>query len=170
MAKAKKAKANTKTTIPTELAQAATGTPDAGSQKLLLNQVLNTFAIDELDDQQRESLTSSVLGLLMSIGPQDGPEGMLAAQMVAGHCTAMKCLGRANTPGISAPFRDQELKHGTKLMNLFTRQLDTLQKSRIKVTVGFAGLTQDRPTVAARIPVDDYAAYLARTEDNKRVH
>lgn len=57
---------------------------------------------------------------------------MLAAQMVATHNAAMQCLGRAFAEGRGTESREQLLKHATKLLSTFTRQMETLNKNREK--------------------------------------
>ena len=67
-----------------------------------------------------------------SLVPGDGAEAMLAAQMVATHFAALECLRRAAIPNQYATARNEELKQASKLMALYTRQLDTLNKHRGK--------------------------------------
>ncbi len=57
---------------------------------------------------------------------------MLATQMVATHNAAMECLFRAMIPEISIQGRDQSLKHATKLLSIFSRQIEVLNKHRGK--------------------------------------
>ena len=60
-----------------------------------------------------------------------GPiESMLAVQIVATHDAAMECLRRAMLEDQSPQGRDLNLKHATKLMGLFERQLAALDKHR----------------------------------------
>ena len=55
---------------------------------------------------------------------------MLAVQMVATHSAAMECLRRAAIPDQSLEARDMNLKHATKLLSLYARQLETLDRHR----------------------------------------
>jgi hypothetical protein len=57
---------------------------------------------------------------------------LLAAQMVATHSAAMECLCRAMLEEQTFEGRDQNLKHATKLLGLYTRQLEALDKHRGK--------------------------------------
>lgn len=67
-----------------------------------------------------------------SLKPSDGAEGMLAQQMVGTHFAAMECLRRAALPNQTFQGRDMALKHAQKLMTLYARQLETLNKHRGK--------------------------------------
>lgn len=57
---------------------------------------------------------------------------MLAIQMVATHNAAMECLRRAMIPAQSFEGRDQNLKHATKLLSIYSRQIEVLDKHRGK--------------------------------------
>lgn len=67
-----------------------------------------------------------------SLKPADGMEGMLAQQMVGTHFAAIDSLRLAAAPGQSFEARDTLLKQATKLMALYARQLETLNKHRGK--------------------------------------
>lgn len=67
-----------------------------------------------------------------SLRPSDGAEGMLAQQMVGTHLAAIDCLRRAAIPNQTFQSRDMNLKHAHKLMALYARQLETLNKHRGK--------------------------------------
>lgn len=67
-----------------------------------------------------------------SLAPADGAEGMLALQMVATHDAALECLRRAAIANQTFEGRDMALKHAQKLMTLYTKQLETLNKHRGK--------------------------------------
>lgn len=67
-----------------------------------------------------------------SLKPSDGAEGMLAQQMVGTHLAAIDCLRRAAHPNQTFEGRDMSLKHAHKLMALYARQLETLNKHRGK--------------------------------------
>lgn len=72
------------------------------------------------------------LELYESLEPGDGAEGMLALQMVGTHDAALECLRRAAISNQSFDGRDMALKHAQKLMMLYTKQLETLDKHRGK--------------------------------------
>jgi len=57
---------------------------------------------------------------------------MLATQMVATHNAAMECLRRAMLGGQTFEGRDQSLKHAAKLLSIYLRQIEVLNKHRGK--------------------------------------
>lgn len=67
-----------------------------------------------------------------SVKPSDGVEGMLAQQMVGTHFAAIDCLRLAASPGQGFKARDVYLKQAHKLMALYARQIETLNKHRGK--------------------------------------
>lgn len=77
-------------------------------------------------------LATRALEHFNSLKPADGAEGMLAQQMVGTHFAALECLRRAAIPNQTFEGRDQALKHASKLMALYARQLETLNKHRGK--------------------------------------
>ena len=84
--------------------------------------------------------------MLEGIKPQDEIEGMLAAQMVATHSAAMECLRRAMIQNQPALGREQNLKHAAKLLSIYSRQIETLDKHRGK---GQQKITVEHVTVEA---------------------
>jgi hypothetical protein len=85
-----------------------------------------------LGEDEKSRRIKSASAMLDEIKPQDTLEGMLAAQMVATHKAAMECLRRAMLGDQSVGGRDLNLKHATKLLAIYTRQLETLDKHRGK--------------------------------------
>lgn len=83
---------------------------------------------------------------LKGIAPRDELEGMLAVQMIATHDAAMQCLVRAALPNQMLEARDHHLKHATKLMAVYERQLAALDKHRGK---GQQKITVEHVTVQA---------------------
>lgn len=73
---------------------------------------------------------NQAIAMLDELAPTDGPEGMLAAQMVAVHVTAMQCFSRANLEGQTFAGRELNLKQGVKLSRTFSQQLQALDKHR----------------------------------------
>ena len=67
-----------------------------------------------------------------SLAPCDGAEAMLAKQMVGTHFAALECMRRAAISNQTESGRESSLKNAQKLMTLFTRQLETLNKHRGK--------------------------------------
>ncbi|MDJ1007870.1 MAG: hypothetical protein QNJ13_08605 [Paracoccaceae bacterium] len=70
--------------------------------------------------------------LYESLAPTDGAEAMLAQQMVGTHHAALECLRRAALPNQSFEGRDMALRHASKLMSLYEKQMSALNKSRGK--------------------------------------
>lgn len=70
--------------------------------------------------------------LITGIKPNDDLERILAAQMVATHNSAMECLKRAALDGQTFEARDMNLKHAAKLLAIYARQMDVLNKHRGK--------------------------------------
>jgi hypothetical protein len=74
----------------------------------------------------------AALGALEGIAPRDPLEGMLAAQMVATHDTAMDCFRRAQLPNQTFEGRRMNLEFATKLMRSYAALVETLDKHRGK--------------------------------------
>lgn len=111
----------------------ATGTDDKNLQSQLINQVSNSLWLPEnLTDEELLARVAGALSLLDGIKPKNEIEGMLAAQMVATHNGAMECLRRAMIPQQTFEGRDQNLKHATKLLSIYARQIEALDKHRGK--------------------------------------
>jgi hypothetical protein len=72
------------------------------------------------------------IALLEDIAPQDALEGMLASQMVATHNMAAAMTKLATSPNQSVAFVQQCMDKAAKLMNVYTNQLNALQKYRNK--------------------------------------
>jgi hypothetical protein len=85
-----------------------------------------------LSEEQRQERYESAVAALKGIAPRDEIEGMLAAQMVATHSAAMDCLRRAVLEQQTFHGRDMALKHASKLLATYTRQLEALDKHRGK--------------------------------------
>lgn len=87
---------------------------------------------DTLIEAERNARIVRAFDLYESIKPRDGSESMLAAQMVGAHSAALECLRRAAVEGQTIAGRDMALKHAQKLMSLYAKQLETLNKHRGK--------------------------------------
>lgn len=111
----------------------ATGTRDEQLGIHLLTQVVKTLWLPStMSEEERSKAVRSAIAALKGIAPRGEIEGMLAAQMVGTHNAAMDCLRRAMIPGQSFEWREQNLKHATKLLGVYTRQLEALDKHRGK--------------------------------------
>ncbi len=136
MAKRKASNKPSPTLIPAEWFDAiveATGTNDPELAQWLLNQVCETLWLPaELSDEERLQRFQPVIAVLCGIKPQDEVEGMLATQMVATHAAAMECLRRSMIQDQDFKGHDNNLRHAEKLMSIFAKQLETLNRNRGK--------------------------------------
>jgi hypothetical protein len=120
-------------TITPERVVRATGTDDADVWHRLVRQAIDSLWLPaELGEEEGRRRIQSAISLMAEIKPQDGVEGMLAVQMVATHEAAMECLRRAMLPEQTSMGHDMALKHGTKLLTVFARQLEALNRHRGK--------------------------------------
>ncbi len=134
----------------------ATGTREPALQQRLIKQVADTLWLpDGLRDDERVTLVRSAISMLQGIQPTDETEGMLATQMVATHNAAMECLRRAMLPAQSAQGRDHNLRHAGKLLSLYARQIEVLDKHRgkgqQKVTVEYVNIESGGQAVVGHI-------------------
>ena len=148
MRSAKKTKqpavANRSVSVNQNAGRAATGTDREALQLRLVNLTLRSILLREGEDQQ--SVVEAALDALTAINPRDGFEGILASQMVAVHESAMECLRRAQYPNQTFEARDTNLKNATKLLQLYVRQVEALDKHRGK---GQQKITVEHVTVEA---------------------
>ncbi len=136
-------------TVKPEVFKEATGTEQPHLQQHLINQVCAALWIPTLKAPSKDEKLApimSVISLLGAIKPADEFEGMLAAQMVATHNAAMDCLRRAVIRGQTFEGRDQNLKHASKLLSIYSRQIEVLDKHRGK---GQQKMTVEHVHVAA---------------------
>ena len=110
-----------------------------------LREIIELLWLPEtLEEEKRNARIVRAIELYESLEPQDGAESMLAAQMTGTHFAALDCLRRAAVPGQTFEGRDMALKHAQKLMTLYARQLETLNKHRgkgqQKVTVEYVNV------------------------------
>ena len=123
----------------------AMGTNDPDLAQQLINQVYKTLWMPaELSDEERLQNIQSAIAALRGIKPQDEIEGMLATQMVATHAAAMECLRRSMIQKQSFDGRDNNLRHAAKLLSIFAKQIETLNRNRgkgqQKVTVEYVNV------------------------------
>jgi hypothetical protein len=128
-------------------AASATGSQSRAFQMELLEQLSNTLWRPAWKTEaQQVQAAQAAYDALNRIAPQDELEGMLAVQMIATHNAATECLRRAMMEGQTFEGRDQNLKHATKLMGVYERQLAALDKHRGK---GQQKITVEHVTVEA---------------------
>lgn len=115
----------------------------------LLNQKMNEiigllWLPKTLSETDRNARIVKATELFESLAPTDSVEAMLALQMVGTHSAAMECLRRAMIPDQLLPAFDTNLRSAQKLMALFTRQMEALNRHRgkgqQKVTVEYVNV------------------------------
>tara|TARA_R110000824_G_scaffold104214_6_gene247360 strand:- start:27816 stop:28436 length:621 start_codon:yes stop_codon:yes gene_type:complete len=111
----------------------ASGSRSVHFQRELLDQVTASLWLPEWKtSEQKLRAAKAAYDALQGIAPRSELEGMLAAQMLSTHNAAMESLRRAMMESQTFEGRDQNLKHATKLMGLYERQLAALDKHRGK--------------------------------------
>lgn len=120
-------------TPPAAVLKEATGSDQPEVQQHLINQVCRTLWMPEvLGEDEKLARIQSAISSLQGIKPTDEIEGMLAVQMVGTHNAVMECLDRAMIEGQTLAGIDQSLKHAAKLLAIYTRQIEVLDKHRGK--------------------------------------
>ncbi len=140
----------------TEIIKEATGTDNPELQERLINQVCeNLWVPDGLSEDDKIARISSAISMLQGIKPTDEIEGMLATQMVSTHNAAMDCLRRAMLRRQTFEGRDQNLKHATKLLSMYCRQIEVLNKHRgkgqQKVTVEYVHVESGAQAIVGHV-------------------
>jgi hypothetical protein len=116
-----------------DLLDGTTGTKDRALNMELIKQAIASLWIPEgISEYDKLNRMRSAIALLKGINPTDEIERLLATQMVATHNTAMECLRRAMIQNQTFEGRNQDLKNAAKLMGIYTRQIDALNKHRGK--------------------------------------
>jgi hypothetical protein len=121
--------------IPVDASDAteATGTDDPELSQRLLNQIYETLWMPaDLSEEERVRRVRAAIAAMRGIKPQDEVEGMLATQMVATHAAAMECLRRSMIQEQTFVGRESSLRHAAKLLSIFAKQLETLNRNRGK--------------------------------------
>lgn len=129
---------------------------DVALSRQLFDQVIGAlWCPTGLNSQDMKNLLESALAALKGIKPVDEIEGMLAVQMISTHNAALECLRRAMRPEQLTASRDQNLKQASRLMALYTQQMDSLSKHRgkgqQKVTVEYLHVEAGGPSVDGNI-------------------
>ena len=115
----------------------------------ILNQKMNDiigllWLPSTLAETEKNARIIKATELFESLAPNDGVEAMLALQMVGTHAAAMECLRRAMIPDQLLPATDSNLRSAQKLMALYTRQMEALNRHRgkgqQKVTVEYVNV------------------------------
>jgi len=125
----------------------AAGIPNPRAANRMVNQAANTVyrPVGQSAEEEKDA-SFDTLEQLIAYKPKDVLEGMLVSQMVGTHNAAMQCLASAQVPNQSFEVREQMLKHAAKLMGIFTRQVEALDKHRNR---GQQKITVEHVTVNA---------------------
>lgn len=103
------------------------GSPDIDFFKNILSQVSST-----LPKGDSEEVSNFIAALMHGLKPKDETEGVLIAQMVGTHNLIMEYMKRAMIPGQYLEAANDYTNRAYKLMNLFLKQVETLEKYRGK--------------------------------------
>jgi hypothetical protein len=125
----------------------AAGVSHLAASQMMVNQVAATvWRPETYTTKEHQDASHNTFAQLLAYAPKDALEGMLVSQMVASHNAAMECVRRAQLTGQTFDGRDQSLKHAAKLMAIFTRQVEALDKHRNR---GQQKITVEHVTVNA---------------------
>jgi len=109
-------------------------------------------------EEERLRVLVRAVELFESLAPRDGAEGMLALQMVGTHHAAMECLRRAMIPGQLIPALEHNLRMAEKMMVLYAKQLETLNRHRgkgqQKMTVEYVNVEAGGQAIVGSVETD----------------
>jgi hypothetical protein len=126
---------------------AAFGTDDQTLAQALLDQLQRAhWFLEGAPPQEKIKTMKGTLSSLKALAPRDASEALLVTQMIATHSAALECLRRAHLPEQTFAGREMGLKHAEKLMGLYARQQEALDKHRGK---GQQKITVEHVTVEA---------------------
>jgi len=146
----------------------AAGIPNPRAANRIVNQAANTvYRPAGRSAEEEKDASFDTLAQLLAYKPRDVLEGMLVSQMVGTHNAAMECLRRAQIPDQTPEGRELNLKNGAKLMGLFTRQVEALDKHRNrgqqKITVEHVTVNAGGQAIVGGVKVVDGAPRAAPT-------
>jgi hypothetical protein len=98
----------------------------------IANQTINTLRTVKTEEGDAGPEVKAAIVGLCGIDPKDELEGMIAAQLIAGHNAAMECYRRAMHPDQSLEGRRENLTQANKLSRTYTMLLDSLNRHRGK--------------------------------------
>ena len=111
----------------------AFGTEDSKLRNHRMLSRVNLLKFSEGDDSDKQNLIMvSATQAFIDMAPKDDIERMLVTQMIGAHEAATECLRRAMIEGQGIEARDVNLKHAEKLMAVYTKQIEALNKHRGK--------------------------------------
>jgi hypothetical protein len=118
-------------------------------------QVAETVRLsDDMSEARKDDRMGTVVTMMRRLAPGDDVDVILAAQMVACHHAVMDCLHRATGSWQTREGRDMELRHAARLMNVYARQSEALDRRRAgargtRTGTGTGAVTVERVNVAA---------------------
>jgi hypothetical protein len=107
---------------------AAAGSPHWEANIRLVDQLRQIFAKRQSTSPSND--VAAALAHMLDFAPRDGVEGMLAAQMVGVHEAAMNLLSVMCDGPVSLEVAALKLSQATRLLRLFTLQLEALNAYR----------------------------------------
>jgi len=97
----------------------------------LANQAISALWMPpSMSGDSRDEIANATIAALIGIAPRDEGEGMLAAQMVATHNSAMDCYRRAALDGQTFEGRQMNLRFADRFSRTYAMQLDALKRYR----------------------------------------
>ncbi len=109
-----------------------TGSRHVKFSNFLLNSVVNSLWLKGSTSEDRIKAMEASLEAMAGLAPRDEAEGMLSAQMVACHNSAMECYRRAMLPEQSIQSRRTNLNFAHKLSRTYALHMEALDKHRGK--------------------------------------
>lgn len=104
-----------------------TGSPDIDFFQTLLSQATSTLSIGE-----NEEKANFIAAFMHGLKPRDETEGILITQMLGTHNLIMEYMRRAMIPEQYLEAADDYTNRAYKLMNIFLKQIETLERYRGK--------------------------------------
>ena len=150
----------------------AMGTDCEPIQDILMTQLQEALWRPEWRSPEKlQDFAVASIALLRDIKPKDTIEAMLAVQMVSTHHAALECSRRAMHQEQTFDGRSQNLKFAAALMNLYTRQMEALNKHRgkgqQKVTVEHVHVEAGAQAVVGSGSHQHSQRIITRSESNR---
>jgi len=105
------------------------GSTDIDFFKTIISQVSSTLLIEDAKEA-----SDFIAALMHGFKPKDETEGVLIAQMAGTHNLIMEYMKRAMIPDQFLEAGNDYTNRACKLMNIFLKQIETLEKYRGKTT------------------------------------
>jgi hypothetical protein len=119
--------------LASAMACRAFGTIDHGYADNMVNEVVNASAPASLLKTIGNRVANNAILSAMSLDAQSPAEGMLIAQMVAVHNSAMSALNRSHAAQ-TVPVAGSYMNQANKLLRTFAAQMETLKRFRQKAS------------------------------------